>query len=256
MLKRWQQLAEPRLSSCLQTIPGVYTRAEILHGVKEEDDDIDEFSHRVFTPDQSFSSFTRRTSFSTYVTRLCFFNYLSVHNFIDKHSRQPFGMIELSEEHDSNSDAHQSSVVPDPDDDEREPTTPPSSPIHGAHMQTNALLQQVMQRLVGMSVRTFETVATSLVKTIEKEFDDDNELLDDSYQQRLRQTITFTPPSSPTFDGLAAPTPNTAIRAIKSSMFLRVSSLNPLTKAIASRSPGEIPSYVSDFFRGGYTSRT
>ncbi|CAF5029770.1 unnamed protein product, partial [Rotaria socialis] len=28
MLKRWQQLAEPSLSSCLQSIPGVYTRAE------------------------------------------------------------------------------------------------------------------------------------------------------------------------------------------------------------------------------------
>ena len=39
MLKRWQELAEPSLSSCLQTIPGVYTRAEILHDVKEEDDD-------------------------------------------------------------------------------------------------------------------------------------------------------------------------------------------------------------------------
>ena len=39
MLKRWQELAEPSLSSCLQSIPGVYTRAEILHGVQEEDDD-------------------------------------------------------------------------------------------------------------------------------------------------------------------------------------------------------------------------
>ena len=41
MLKRWQQLAEPSLSSCLQTIPGVYTRAEILHEVKEDDDEYD-----------------------------------------------------------------------------------------------------------------------------------------------------------------------------------------------------------------------
>jgi hypothetical protein len=39
MLKRWQELAEPSLSSCLQTIPGVYTRAEILHEVAEEDDE-------------------------------------------------------------------------------------------------------------------------------------------------------------------------------------------------------------------------
>ena len=41
MLKRWQQLAEPSLSSCLQTIPGVYTRAEILHEVKEDDNEYD-----------------------------------------------------------------------------------------------------------------------------------------------------------------------------------------------------------------------
>lgn len=39
MLKRWQQLAEPRLSSCLQSIPGVYTRAEILHNVQEENEE-------------------------------------------------------------------------------------------------------------------------------------------------------------------------------------------------------------------------
>lgn len=39
MLKRWQQLAEPSLTSCLQSIPGVYTRAEILQGVKEENED-------------------------------------------------------------------------------------------------------------------------------------------------------------------------------------------------------------------------
>lgn len=39
MLKRWQELAEPSFSSCLHTIPGVYTRAEILQGVKEENED-------------------------------------------------------------------------------------------------------------------------------------------------------------------------------------------------------------------------
>jgi hypothetical protein len=39
MLKRWQELAEPSLSSCLQSIPGVYTRAQILNEVKEEDEE-------------------------------------------------------------------------------------------------------------------------------------------------------------------------------------------------------------------------
>ena len=39
MLKRWQELAEPSFSSCLQSIPGVYTRAEILHEVDEADED-------------------------------------------------------------------------------------------------------------------------------------------------------------------------------------------------------------------------
>ena len=39
LLKRWQQLAEPSLSACLQKIPGVYTRAEILHGVQEEEEE-------------------------------------------------------------------------------------------------------------------------------------------------------------------------------------------------------------------------
>ena len=36
MLKRWQELAEPSLSACLQSIPGVYTRAEILCEINEE----------------------------------------------------------------------------------------------------------------------------------------------------------------------------------------------------------------------------
>lgn len=39
MLKRWQQLAEPSLTSCLQSTPGVYTRAEILHEVNEESEE-------------------------------------------------------------------------------------------------------------------------------------------------------------------------------------------------------------------------
>jgi hypothetical protein len=94
-----------------------------------------------------------------------------------------------------------------------------------------------------MSLRT---VVTSLTSTNDENIEP---------EQELRKTITITPPSSPTFDGLAAPTPNTAMRAIKSSTFLRVSSLNPLTKAFATRSPGEIPSIVNDFLRG-YPSRT
>ena len=144
------------------------------------------------------------------------------------------------------------SFVPDPDDDDDENlTTPPSSPTHGVQTQTNALLQQVMQRLVGMSLRTFETFATSLTSTN----DEEEEVKDLESEQPARKTITITPPSSPTFDGPAAPTPNTAMRAIKSSTFLRVSSLNPLTKAYAARSPGEIPSIVQDFLRG-YPSRT
>jgi hypothetical protein len=107
-----------------------------------------------------------------------------------------------------------------------------------------------MQRLVGMSRRTFETLATSFTSIDDHEIEDDIES-----QPRLRKAITITPPSSPTFDGLAAPTPNTAMRAIKSSTFLRVSSLNPLTKAFATRSPGEVPSIVNDFLRG-YPRRT
>lgn len=144
------------------------------------------------------------------------------------------------------------SIAPDPDDDDDNLTTPPSSPTHAAHIQTNALLQQVLQRLVGMSLRTFETLTTSLTGP-----DDDDDDYDehDSLPVPLRKTITITPPSSPTFDGPAAPTPNTAMRAMKSSTFLRVSSLNPLTKAFATRSPGEIPSIVTDFFRG-YPPRT
>jgi hypothetical protein len=112
-----------------------------------------------------------------------------------------------------------------------------------------------MQRLVGMSLRTFETFATSFTSTDDHYTDEDEEVKYIQSEQRFRRRMTITPPSSPTFDGLVAPTPNTAMRAIKSSTFLRVSSLNPLTKAFAIRSPGEIPSYVSDFFRG-YPPRT
>lgn len=193
MLKRWQQLAEPSLSSCLQKTPGVYTRAEILQNVPEEN----EADERNFFKED-----------------LCFLPSPIVH------------------------------FVPDPDDDEFEPTTPPSSPTHAPQLQTNVLLQQVLQRLVSLSLRTFETVATSLATS---KFDTDEE----DFNCERRQTIT--PPSSPKFEGPAAPTPNTTMRALKSSTFLRVSSLNPLAKAIACRSPGDIPTYVNDFLRGSRT---
>ncbi len=112
-----------------------------------------------------------------------------------------------------------------------------------------------MQRLVGISLRTMETFATSFKSTDDHDSDEDEELKSYQSKQHFRRRMTITPPSSPTFDGLAAPTPNTAMRAIKSSTFLRVSSLNPFTKAFAIRSPGEIPTIVSDFFRG-YPPRT
>lgn len=172
LLKRWQQLAEPSLSSCLQKTPGVYTRAEILHDVHEEEEEEEETS-ATFLP-----------------------------------------------------------ICPDPDDIDRDPTTPPSSPLHGAQIQTNALLQQVLQRLVGILI----TEKTNVEETINSQ-----------------KTTTITPPSSPTFNGLAAPTPNTAMRAMKSSTFLRISSL---TTGCVKRSPGEIPNVVNDFLRGCYPSRT
>ena len=138
-------------------------------------------------------------------------------------------------------------TIPDPDetddddDDEEEPSTPPSSPTHGAQFQTSALLHQVMQRLVKLSLRTFETLATSKTSPVD--------------QQRLRTSSTITPPSSPTFDGLVAPTPNTAMHAIKTSTFLRASSLNPFMKKSVrqifhSMSPGEEPSLVDDLIKG------
>lgn len=145
-------------------------------------------------------------------------------------------------------------VMSDPDDTDEEPTTPPSSPTHGAQLQTSTLLHQVMQRLVGASLRTFETLTTTLASSD----DHDDEVEEHFAQQRIRRRMTITPPSSPTFDGLAAPTPNTALHAMKTSTFLRVSSLNPYThqslrQAFTQQtSPGEIPSAVNDFLRGRF----
>ena len=59
MLKRWQQLAEPRLSSCLQSIPGVYTRAEILHNVQEENED------DLVTPENDYDGLFKEISLSS-----------------------------------------------------------------------------------------------------------------------------------------------------------------------------------------------
>ncbi len=144
-------------------------------------------------------------------------------------------------------------IIPDPDetddDDDEEPTTPPSSPTQGAQLQTSALLHQVMQRLVKLSLRTFETLATSISSPNDHEEKKNNET-----QQRLRTASTITPPSSPTFDGLAAPTPNTAMHAIKTSTFLRASSLNPMMKksirnVFNTISPGEGPLMIDDLIK-------
>jgi hypothetical protein len=107
-----------------------------------------------------------------------------------------------------------------------------------------------MQRLVKLSLRTFETLTTSDTSTNNHEENKDNET-----QQHLRTASTITPPSSPTFDGLVAPTPNTAMHAIKTSTFLRASSLNPfMNKSIRNvfntLSPGEGPSVVDDLIKG------
>ena len=155
---------------------------------------------------------------------------------------------------------HRSAItnVPDPDesdddddDDLDEPTTPPSSPTHGAQLQTSALLHQAMQRLVKLSLHTFETLTTSFTPTN----DHHHESKCTENAQRLRTISTVTPPSSPTFSGLVPPTPNTAMHAIKTSTFLRASSLNPFTKKSISQafptiSPGETPSIVDDLIRG------
>jgi hypothetical protein len=138
----------------------------------------------------------------------------------------------------------------DDEDDMDEPTTPPSSPTHGAQLQTSALLHQAMQRLVKLSLQTFETLTTSVTPSNDPHENKQNESL-----LRMRTSTTITPPSSPTFDGLAAPTPNTAMHAIKTSTFLRASSLNPFSKktiymAFPSISPGEAPSMVDDLIRG------
>ncbi|CAF3412072.1 unnamed protein product [Rotaria socialis] len=228
MLKRWQQLAEPSLSSCLQSIPGVYTRAEILHEVKEDDEEY------LFT-EENDSELKSTSSQTTTSNQLNFVELLTQQGFISRTV---------------------DSFAPDPDITD-DPTTSPASPTHGVQVETNALLHQVMQRLVGMSIRTFETLTTTLASTSDNETgDEDDEIKSNLSEQRFCTRTPVKPPLSPTFDGLAAPTPNTAMRAIKSSTFLHVSSLNPLTKAYAIRLRGEVPSIVSDFLRSNPTVNT
>jgi hypothetical protein len=143
----------------------------------------------------------------------------------------------------------------DNDDDDRyisEPTTPPSSPTHATQQQTNALLHQVMQRLVCLSRRTLGTLTTPWTSSKPDSNDFDNAPIS---KPSSRRSIMVTPPSSPTFEGLIAPTPNTALHAMKTSTFLRVSSFNQFTnqslrQALSARSPGEIPSAVDELLRG------
>ena len=140
-------------------------------------------------------------------------------------------------------------IIADPDEFDDEPITPLSSPIHGAQLQTSALLNQVIQCLVKLSLHTFETLTTPHnIANNQTQVEKNDE------KTRLDTISTITPPSSPTFDGLAAPTPNTAIHAIKTSTFLRASSLNPLTnKSIRTMlntlSPEETPSIMDGLIR-------
>lgn len=147
-----------------------------------------------------------------------------------------------------------STIHSDPDDsddeeEDEEPATPPSSPTQAPQLQTSALLQQVMQRLVSLSLRTFETLTTNRNQSS----DDDDDDFDEHQSTRPAQTLT--PPSSPTLDQPVAPTPNTAMRVIKTSTFLRVSSLNPFANQSIRhmypdhRSPGEISTVATDFLR-------
>lgn len=80
MLKRWQELAEPSFSSCLQSIPGVYTRAEILHEVNEDSEDDLVTPHNEFEGerDQRARTFSAPTDLSVCLERLSFS--------VDKHS--------------------------------------------------------------------------------------------------------------------------------------------------------------------------
>lgn len=77
MLKRWQELAKPSLTSCLQSIPGVYTRAEILHEVNEENEE------EMLTPQNDFEGQSSSSSFPL-VHCIIYLDRLSIS--LDKHS--------------------------------------------------------------------------------------------------------------------------------------------------------------------------
>ena len=150
-----------------------------------------------------------------------------------------------------NNRSNTTSTISDSDetDDEfdEEPATPPSSPTQTTQLHTSAVLHQVMQRLLGLSKRTIDTLANSLGSSKESE--------DVDYQSSSRPILTLTPPSSPTFEGPIAPTPNTAMHAMKTSTFLRVSSLNPfvhqsIRQRFSPNSPGELSAVAHDLLRG------
>ncbi|CAF0771065.1 unnamed protein product [Adineta ricciae] len=266
MLKRWQELAEPSFSSCLQSIPGVYTRAEILHEVDETDEDgsvtpENESEERLSISVEKNSPEMPRHLQHTSTRRMNLVELLkkeglTARTLNSSHALSEFEKTFLTCSLPSRFHRSTTTNVPDPDESDDddgldEPATPPSSPTHDAQLQTSVLLHQAMQRLVKLSLHTFETLTTSFTPT--KDHHHESECNETA--QRLRTISTITPPSSPTFSGLVPPTPNTAIHAIKTSTFLRASSLNPFTKKSISQafptiSPGETPSIVDDLIRG------
>ncbi|CAF1331465.1 unnamed protein product [Rotaria magnacalcarata] len=258
MLKRWQELAEPKLSSCLQSIPGVYTRAEILHERIDDEDDEDLPTPQNEAEDRlsmSLEKHSPETPIHSHLTRRMNLVELLTKQGITARTIDSYSEFEkafLTCPLPNRLPNSTNKVIPDPDDteeDDDEPTTPPSSPTQGAQIQTSALLHQVVERLVKLSLTTLKTITTSLTSSIDQDQIENNE-----DELRLRTVLTTTPPSSPTFDDLVAPTPNTALHAIKTSTFLRASALNPFTKTsmqnvLTTLSPSEKSSLVDDFIR-------
>ncbi|CAF4298983.1 unnamed protein product [Rotaria sp. Silwood2] len=261
MLKRWQELAEPSLSSCLQSIPGVYTRAEILHDVNEENEedlitpqneseDRLSISLEKYSPEtpMDFHESTRRMNLVELLTK----KGITARTLDSANSFFEFEKAFLTCPLPNRLPKCTTTIIPDPDDtddDDDEPTTPPSSPTHGAQLQTNAILHQVIERLVKLSLNTFKTFSTSVTSS-----NDQYQIENNEEKQQLRTIATITPLSSPTFDGLVSPTPNTAMHAMKTSTFLRASSLNPyinrsIRNVFTTLSPGETPLIVDDLIR-------
>ncbi|CAF4851800.1 unnamed protein product, partial [Rotaria magnacalcarata] len=249
---------EPKLSSCLQSIPGVYTRAEILHERIDDEDDEDLPTPQNEAEDRlsmSLEKHSPETPIHSHLTRRMNLVELLTKQGITARTIDSYSEFEkafLTCPLPNRLPNSTNKVIPDPDDteeDDDEPTTPPSSPTQGAQIQTSALLHQVVERLVKLSLTTLKTITTSLTSSIDQDQIENNE-----DELRLRTVLTTTPPSSPTFDDLVAPTPNTALHAIKTSTFLRASALNPFTKTsmqnvLTTLSPSEKPSLVDDFIR-------